>query len=714
MGRWQDTTVGRHLISLFNGHNGYKSKAPDNIYWHYWRDEKATYPHAKKYEWKEMALSKIDTVMRTNPYRLAMIHARVKLSTIDDRVINLPPNDPWHVDRASTIRLRALIDVIMDRYWNDGREILPFEEVDKAVYDLFSESLKDRMSESEIRKLYCQRRRRVMKNHGTKDPAPLVLVPGVTDSKGHACVMGQHYFTIVNDLAEALKSQADQPTVNIGVKMLSSVFGQTQSTLNFTLSEEQRDCVLGMLAHSLSLVTGYAGTGKTTMLRAVVKYIESTGQDMMLTAISGKACSNLLEKTQTHAGNVMTIAKLRILKKQHNKRLEHLDYLIIDEISMVDEATLLDLLEVLPDGAHLIMLGDRAQLPAVGGVGVLTSLKTWSLLDHQYPHGFFYHELTHVYRQAKNSLLDAATAVRSEQSLTHFKNSELDKSLYYKGNVDISKVTSRIYPAVAKYFNLDVDDITILSPTNKVVNQFDEELQAQLIDTKCNLSVPLRGRKGPKSDRWSFAVGDKVLVTSNMYGVDAINVESANLFNGLIGTVVGCYPKGGSDWSEKQDSMYSQPHLVVRFDTGSGVPETTIVPMMDFDSPSGSVFRDNHDGNYADLQNVQLGYALTIHKAQGSTMKTVIVYVANGKSFLMDTRELLYTALTRAHDRVIFVSDAPINTSFFESFIKRSVYDNKLTYLPIAMESGMTSEAYSNDDYLSWTLDRMSMASGEK
>lgn len=715
---WEKTHVGQHLISTFNGRSGYKSKSPQKIYWYFWREAKRDHPDEKGPALMYDALSRIDGVMRANPYRLAMIHEHVQLRVIDDRVVNLPPHDPWHVDRTSVNRLRALVEVAVDEYWNKGSEILPLKELNDNICNAFGRSLEDRMSKRDIRKLYNQRMHRLMhmKVNDPKnkfhEPAPLVLMRGLTDKHGNPCVMGTHYYQMVIDLAGVLKAQADQPGIQATVGGFSSAISMTQSTLGITLSEEQRDCVKAMIEHPMSLVMGYAGTGKTTMLRAVVNYLENSGQSMMLTAISGKACANLLEKTRTQSSNVMTIAKLQILKKQGSKRLAKLKYLIIDEISMVDEATLLDLLQALPQGAHLIMLGDRAQLPAVGGVGVLTSLGTWRKLKHQYPSGFFYHELTHVYRQAQNSLLDAATVVRSEKTLTQFNNASLDSSLYYQGGFTVANVVDKLYPALRKHFDLDVNDITILSPTNAVVDQFDELLQAQLVDTKAHVSVPLHGRKGPANGRWQFALGDRVLVTKNMYGVDAINQISADLFNGFVGTVIGCYPQGGSDWGG-QDSMFDEQHIVVEFGAENGFKSPVQVLMMDFDRPEGNAFKKHYDGNFGDLQNVQLGYALTVHKAQGSTMKTVIVYVSKARAYTMLTRELLYTALTRAHDRVIFVSDDPIDSQFFEPFIGHSVYDHTLSYLPIAMDSGMSMETHSDKDFLGRVVRQMNLMIGE-
>lgn len=678
--KFKTDPVYQHLLKTF----GQRSKTPENVFWYFYRDFKAKRPQLLGKSMVNTVMNHIDNLMLNNPYELSTIRQRIPLVLIDRKMTGLSKSDSWHIDYNDPKRISGMLDSVFDSAWlNDSRDILSLDEVVNGTMKILYQTT----PANALNKSTDYWRNAIVQNNH------LHQLP-VNKNVSQPLCMGVKYYNNTIDLADRLHRQAEKNLNAVDDDLLSAAISNIEKQFNnkITLDDAQISVVRNMLEHPLSLVMGYAGTGKTTLLGAVAQYLSVSEEPLMLTAISGKACQNLNQKTGHEA---LTVAK--ILASLHKPdfifEMKNLSYLIIDEISMVDELQLNTLLSMIGKDTHVIMLGDRAQLPAVGGVGTLTSQQAWETLAIKHPDGFFMHELTHVYRQTQNDLLSAATAIRNQDVPQEFDNTKLDRSLRYFSHIQVDTIVDSLYPGLLQNRNhntLHKNQITIIAPTNRDVDLINLRLHQQNL-LKQNIDL----KDDNKVSLFNMTKGDRVLVTKNMHNVQAMrNGGTIDLFNGFVGTVEHVF-KGQNTladqtWQAKGDPFDSKdPHIIVKFDRESGASRECYISMIDLESNLGKKYleqADDDDVAYADVRNLKLGYALTVHKAQGSTMNTVIVYIPQHTNIIMMQRELLYTALTRASDRLIFVSDGDINQQFFERFVGHSVYDGKLSYLSVAIK----------------------------
>lgn len=681
---WETQPIGTRLIKIFTENGQKTSKAPSKIFFYYRDKLKDENPDALDLDLSRLALKQIDKVMRRNPYELATLGQRISIRLIDSRITQLPVDDPWYCPLDSLRRLKLIIEMTLKQAWNHGSNLIRLNSFTKSVYYGFVPSLAQSIGMDDAIKHY--KKWFSLIRYSANSPFKVIDKIGGNENR---YVIGLDYLSISHNLANYLKWQIlDKSRHRIKKDVLQDVFSDMKERSDIDLDIDQRNAVFGILRSPLSLVLGYAGTGKTTLMRAVVMYLQKIHKNVWLTAISGKACQNLLEKSGLNNSNrAFTVRKLEIMyhNKCDAKQFKNIDYLIVDEISMVNEQDLVALLKLLPRKAHLILIGDRAQLPAVNGVGILTNMEVWKKLDDAYSknHRFFKCELTKVYRQSSNDLLAAATNVRNGICPQIVRNRDLDDSLvYFKNPVSIDVAIERIYPWMKQRYCLSDKDITVISPVNKSVNAFNAQLQANIIGQK----------KGLEYHGYCFSKGDRVLVTKNMYGVDALGIGPVNIFNGLVGVVAACYISSHILNVKPGDVLAGYPHLIVHFDKRDGAVDSVDVPFGQLSKHDNYQFNHQYDVSYAKLRHLSLGYALTIHKAQGTTLNSVLFYISVNTDRKMLTRELLYTALTRAHKRVVFAFGG-INMKgdealsyVFHMCMKRSVYDNRNTYLATCID----------------------------
>ncbi|MBH1942450.1 ATP-dependent RecD-like DNA helicase [Mobilitalea sibirica] len=396
------------------------------------------------------------------------------------------------------------------------------------------------------------------------------------------------------------------------------------------LDDHQRTAVMEAAGNGLLIITGGPGTGKTTTINAIIKFFESEGMDILLAAPTGRAAKRMTETTGYEAKTIHRLLELsRLAQDQENKfsfeRNENnpleTDVLIIDEMSMVDISLMNALLKAVSVGTRLILVGDVNQLPSVGPGNVLKDIIN--------SHNFNVVKLTKIFRQAADSdiIVNAHKINAGEQISLDNKSKDFFFLKREDYNVITAVMINLIKNKLPSYVNATPYDIQVLTPMRK--GELGVERLNQVLQQALN--PPYQDKKEKEYHQTIYREGDKVMQVKNNYQLTweikskyGITTQSGTgVFNGDAGIV-------------KEINLFSE-HLVVEFD-------------------------DNRLVNYSfsQLDELELAYAVTIHKSQGSEYPAVILPILDGPRLLFN-RNLLYTAVTRAKCCVTIVgSDSMI------------------------------------------------------
>ncbi len=375
--------------------------------------------------------------------------------------------------------------------------------------------------------------------------------------------------------------------------------------LSFNLTDEQRDAIIMAVKSPISVISGGAGTGKTTILQAILSVFDQLADDMpqFQVALSGRAARRMSEAT---GRNAVTIAKLIAdhLGEDKNPLPEYM-LLIVDEASMVDLLSFYKLVGILPYATRIIFVGDVAQLPPVGAGLIFHALMQTDLPSV---------ELTQVKRQGEDSGIHAlATSIR---------NGIYEPALLSSSSGDVRYLpTADEHVILSEFQKADtVEQCIVLTPTRKGdfgVNAVNQMIQASFDDDcppELHYADDLRGNIPWITANGSrLRLGDRIMVTANDY--------EADIRNGDLGTITAVY-------DEPEDGAFGEIDI-----DGNIVPITFEV-----------------------LHNIDLGYAVTIHKSQGSQWKTCILLLPSYAPHMVD-QTLLYTAVTRPTQELVVIGD---------------------------------------------------------
>ncbi|MBW8781288.1 MAG: ATP-dependent RecD-like DNA helicase [Verrucomicrobia bacterium] len=386
----------------------------------------------------------------------------------------------------------------------------------------------------------------------------------------------------------------------------------------FEFAEQQRAALKNALVSKISILTGGPGTGKTTILRALVEILKAKKVRVHLAAPTGRAAQRLAETTGGFASTIHRLlkydpAKGGFVANEHQPLAT--DFLIVDEASMLDTRLAAALLQAVPSRAHLLLVGDTDQLPSVGAGNVLKDLIA-SASETSASNSFPVTRLNVIYRQkGQSQIVTTAHAINAgDPSLPPAVNdvaaaqawSDLTFIVAESAEDTVRKVIqlcTEFIPMHYRWFN-PIHDVQILAPMHKGaagVGNLNLQLQSAL-----NAAAP-RGVRGPSGE---YRPGDKVIQLRNNY--------DKNLFNGDIGAITAADPEAGT-------------------------------LNADFDGTS-------HVFDRGDLGSLALAYAISIHKSQGSEYPVVIVPLLKAH-FMMLQRNLLYTAITRGKKKVFIVGE---------------------------------------------------------
>lgn len=398
--------------------------------------------------------------------------------------------------------------------------------------------------------------------------------------------------------------QLQQATEPLSEDNLSLFIKVWEKDNQIQLAQKQKEAIKACLHHGVLVLTGGPGTGKTTVIKGILSILKAQGLKIRLAAPTGRAAKRLSETTGQKALTIHRLLEANNLAQDDNLQLGFskdiddqldADVIILDEVSMVDIVLMHHFLNAVPDGCRIILVGDTDQLPAVGPGSVLKDI----IRSQKIPAI----RLDEIFRQAQTSMIIQNAHIINAGRLPDLRKQYSD-FVFYELNDDTS-ITQKILDLCTKdlpHEGFDVlKDVQILSPMHRFLCGVE------------NLNLMLQERLNPKKNQdelkyssQTFRVGDKVMHIRNNY--------QKNVFNGDIGFI--------QDVNNEKLTVYYFDHIVT------------------------------YEKN--ELNELTLAYASSVHKSQGSEYKVVIIPLSTSH-YIMLQRNLLYTAITRAKQKVIII-----------------------------------------------------------
>lgn len=398
--------------------------------------------------------------------------------------------------------------------------------------------------------------------------------------------------------------QLQQATEPLSEDNLSLFIKVWEKDNQIQLAQKQKEAIKACLHHGILVLTGGPGTGKTTVIKGILSILKAQGLKIRLAAPTGRAAKRLSETTGQKALTIHRLLEANNLAQDDNLQLGFskdiddqldADVIILDEVSMVDIVLMHHFLNAVPDGCRIILVGDTDQLPAVGPGSVLKDI----IRSQKIPAI----RLDEIFRQAQTSMIIQNAHIINAGRLPDIRKQYSD-FVFYELNDDTS-ITQKILDLCTKdlpHEGFDVlKDVQILSPMHRFlcgVENLNLMLQEQL--------NPKKNQDELKYSSQTFRVGDKVMHIRNNY--------QKNVFNGDIGFI--------QDINNEKLTVDYFDHIVT------------------------------YEKN--ELNELTLAYASSVHKSQGSEYKVVIIPLSTSH-YIMLQRNLLYTAITRAKQKVIII-----------------------------------------------------------
>ena len=557
---------------------------------------------------------KVMKIVRENPYRLADDIAGVGFKTADEIALRMG------FSPESSMRMKAGISFALSMAASNGHTYLLYE-------DLYEESkrllgISEAEFESDIYELTIERK--------------IVL----KEVKGERRVYNNNLYYMELTVARKLLDLNAKSENNY--KVMEAKVKEVEAKTGIKLGDLQRKAVYEAVESGLVIITGGPGTGKTTTINAIIKLFEMQNMEILLAAPTGRAAKRMTETTGMEAqtihrllelnGNPEEAGSMRFERNELNP-LEA-DVIIIDEMSMVDIYLMYSLLKAVTVGTRLILVGDVNQLPSVGPGKVLKDIIS--------SEKFNVVRLSEIFRQAAESdIITNAHKINAGQSIRLDNKSKDFFMLSMSSSIQIQRaLVSLIAEKLPPYVDATKYDIQVLTPSRK--GELGVENLNKILQQYINPPAP-----GKREKQWGeviFRENDKVMQIKNDYQMEWKIVtkkgltikEGSGVFNGDCGIIREINEFAGT--------------VTVEFDEGKLVEYTG-----------------------ATLEELELAYAITIHKSQGSEYPAVIIPLLNAPRPLLN-RNLLYTAVTRARKCVTIVgSENSVNEMIQnESEMKRN------------------------------------------
>ena len=552
-------------------------------------------------------------IINENPYKLIKNVKGIGFLKADEIALknNLDKNSPFRIESA-------IIYVLSQKAINFGHTYYPKNKLTKEVVKLLD------VQEDLVEAIYTNL---------------LISNEIVVDFYDEEKIIYLSYFY---EAENYISSKISKMIFNKEFKILENIDKEIEDfikKLSIKLSKIQISAIKSCFLQNVSIITGGPGTGKTTIINTIANIFLSLGYNIALAAPTGRAAKRIEETTKIESKTIHRLLGYVPNKyddfgyfEYNEKNTLDVDLVIIDEMSMVDVLLFEKLLKGIKESTKLIIVGDVDQLPSVGAGNVLRDLIESNVIK--------YTKLTDIFRQSKKSniIVNAHRINNGKYPILNEKNSDFfflkTNNPIITRNTVVDLIKNRLPKAYSYNFH---KDIQILTQTRKGicgVYELNRILQ-EVLNPKTKDSLELNfGNK-------VFRLNDKVMQTKNNYDlsfIDSNGEEGFGVYNGDMGIVF--------EIDEKEKKI--------------------IVKMQDDRTVEYAV--DN-------LDNLELSYAITIHKSQGSEFKSVIIPLFDS-FYMLQTRNLLYTAITRAKENIVLVGNEEIMFNMINNNTINDRYSN--------------------------------------
>lgn len=554
----------------------------------------------------------IYTIIRENPYRLADDIQGVGFRIADEIAGRAG------IRADSDFRIRSGILYALQQAGGEGHTYLPKEQLNVRVAQLLEIDLE--LIEKHYMDLAVARRI-VIKQHGEEMQ-----------------IYASSYYNMEHNVALLLQELNVQQEVS--EDDLQTKISAIEKHTDVVLDGLQREALCEAARNGLLIITGGPGTGKTTTINSIIRLYEMEGLDFMLAAPTGRAAKRMSETTGYEARTIHRMLELNGgvegsagFERNESNPLET-DAIIIDEMSMVDITLMNSLLKAIAPATRLVLVGDINQLPSVGPGSVLKDMIEAGVYQVV--------RLTKIFRQASQSdiIVNAHRINRGESVRLDNQSRDFFFLKRYDPDKIINVVLQLVIQKMPKYVDAQMYEIQVLTPMRKGllgVDRLNTVLQQYLNPPAQNKAEKIRGEV-------IFREGDKVMQVKNNYQIEwevknryGIAVEHGmGIFNGDMGVI-------------------------------RSIRELTEIVTIEFDE--GRVV----EYPFKMLEELELAYAITIHKSQGSEYPAVVIPLLSGPKMLMN-RNLLYTAVTRAKKCVTLVGDEHTFTDMVDNISEQRRY----------------------------------------
>lgn len=572
--------------------------------------------------------ARTEEVIKTNPYQLISDVERVGFQTADKIAQEVG------ITKDSDFRIRAgIIYTLKEASNKSGHTALPDDILKKELLFLLG------FDETYLEKVECN----------IEDLIFLAEIKDYVVDNARFYMLYKSYLTEKTIARRLALLEAAHGGIEVD---FSEQIDKFEEMSGIKLHEKQREAVSNSLNSGVHVITGGPGTGKTTIIKCILHILKFLKLSYQLCAPTGRAAKRMGEATGEEAKTIHRLLDLDFkdgkgyFTYNENTKIP-VDVVIVDEVSMVDEYVFSSLVKALQDDATLILVGDKDQLASVGAGNVLADVIASGLFKITY--------LDKIYRQSDGSMI-----IENAHLINHGKMPVLDnraKDFFFVDKSDPTEVKAEVEALVTtrlpKYLKCEQTDVQVLCPMKKGV--------AGVISLNAAIRDSLNPKKDSSDDikcgEYTFREGDKIMQTVNNYE---------------------------QEWFEEVDGRIKRGAGVFNGDTG-------FIESIDRQNMKFNVrFDDNKVSEYSlsDIDQIIPAYAVSVHKSQGSEFKAVVVALSQGNYFIM-TRNLLYTAVTRAKDLCVIVGA--------EDVVKRMVRNN-YTAKRYTLLTRFLTEAYGEYD----------------
>lgn len=552
-----------------------------------------------------------DTIaeIKENPYKLADDVFGIGFKMADGVALSMG------ISKSSEYRIASGTRYVLNQYHGNGHSFVPQEELVKASAAILG--VDEARVEDILVKLFIDKK---------------IVVDTIGDAR---VVYSVPFFKAESGTARRLMQLSYYCIPPLDTDMDKDI-SAIEKEEGIQLAENQRNAVREAASKGILVITGGPGTGKTTTIKTIITLFEKKGLNVLLAAPTGRAAKRMQEATGRDAKTIHRLLEYghgdndeeAFFQKNEDSPLE-CDAIIIDEVSMIDILLMNNLLKAIAEGTRVVLVGDVDQLPSVGPGNVLRDIIDSGVVPVV--------RLNEIFRQAESSMIvvNAHKINRGEAPIISSKNSDFFFIRQEKQEDIVSTIIELCSERLPKFTGLDFyEGIQVLSPMKKgicgVLN-LNKELQKIL--------NPESREKDEKAYReTTYRVGDKVMQIKNNYkmkwhSVSDFEKEGEGVFNGDLGTIVSI------DNEDQRMEVVFDGERMVKYD-------------------------------FSMLDELEHAYALTVHKSQGSEFPVLVMPLTFGPPMLL-TRNLLYTALTRAKSMVVMVGK--------EKYLRQMVENNHIT-----------------------------------